>query len=484
MQTQASRIIAWIDARHPLESFQRRYIRGAFAEGIHTAALSGPRAIGKTSLSGWLLASALDPSGPLHVPGSEAVMLAGSLDQARAGFEVVRSTCGEDGFRYLDSAQRIRATHVQSRARVRVASSDGKKALGIVGAPLIILDEPASLHERGGAAMHDALATSSGKNEMRLIMIGTRAPAPASSWWRKLLDDGSGPGIYIQIHEGDDSETGWFRWANVKKANPLCGVNEHLAPILRSELIKAKRDDEAKRRFVSFRLNRPQESASTVLLTVDQWKAVEARAVPAASGRPIIGLDCGSSRSWSTAAILWRNGRLGAICLTPGIPSLADQEKRDGKPRGLYRRLNAAGLLHVDDGRRVVRVPELIGRVMAFNPAVITCDRFRYEEVLDSVRGRCPVIPRRTRLSESTADIMALRRLAVDGALAVEESCRPLFVLTLAESMVLEEEGDVRLKKRDRSQRHRDDLAAAMVLAAGVLARAPKPSRTRIAVAG
>ena len=79
---------------------------------------------------------------------------------------------------------------------------------------------------------------------------------------------------------------------------------------------------------------------------------------------------------------------------------------------------------------------------------------------------------------------MSVRRLAIDGDLAVEEHCRPLFTLTLAESMVLEEEGDVRMTKRDRSQRHRDDLASALVLAAGVLARAPKPSRTRIAVAG
>ena len=484
MTTKAAQIIEWIDGRHPLEGFQRRFIRGAFRPGVHLAALSGPRSLGKTSLSAWLLSAAIDPSGPLHSPGSESVMLASSLDQARACFSVLRSTLGETGYRFLDSSQRIRARHVASRSTVRVASSDSKRALGILNAPLIVLDEPAALHSRDGASMADALMTSGGKTEQRLILIGTKAPAPAGGWWRKLLASGGAAGEYIQVHEGSDDDADWHLWSNVKKANPLVGVNPHLGPKLKAELIKARRDDDAKRRFLSFRLNRPAQSASSVLLTTSQWDAVEARPVPAASGRPIIGLDCGSSRAWSTAAILWRSGRLGSICLCPGIPSLADQERRDAKPRGLYQRLAAAGLLHVDEGRRVVRVDELVARAMRFHPSVVVCDRFRYEEVLDAVRGRCPVVRRRTRWSESTTDIMALRRLARDGDLAVEEHSRPLFVLALAESQVIEEEGNIRMKKIDSNNRHRDDLAAALILAAGVLSRAPKPARTRIALVG
>ena len=480
----SSRLIDWIERRQPLERFQTRFIRGAFAPGVHLAVLSGPRGIGKTSLSGWLLAAALDPSGPLHVPASESVMLAGSLDQARACFGVLRDRCGEDGFRYLDSSTRIRATHVASRARVRVASSDAKRALGILNAPLLVGDEPAAWEDRGGAAMFDALTTSGGKTEQRLILIGTRAPGHAGGWWRTLVSSGGGPGEYVQVHEGDDSEDTWWHWRNVKKANPLVGVNPHLGPKLRTELAKARRDDDAKRRFLSFRMNRPTESASAVLLTVKQWADVEARPVPVPVGRPIVGVDCGSSRAWSTAAILWRSGRLGAICVTPGVPDLAAQERRDAKPRGLYGRLSAADLLHVDDGRRVVRVETLIDRVMAFRPAVIVADRFRFPEVLDAVRGRCPVVPRVTRWSESTADIMALRRLAVDGDLAVEPSCRPMFVLALAESLVIEEEGNCRMKKRDTNNRHRDDLAAALVLAAGALDRAPPVvKRSRLVIA-
>ena len=65
----SSAVIDWLSARQPLAPFQRRFIRGAFRPGIDTAVLCGPRGLGKSSLSGDLLACAVDPSGPLFVSG-------------------------------------------------------------------------------------------------------------------------------------------------------------------------------------------------------------------------------------------------------------------------------------------------------------------------------------------------------------------------------------------------------------------------------
>ena len=96
-----------------LAPFQRRFVRGAFAPGISTAVLSCPRGAGKSTISGWLLAEALDPAGALFVPGSESVLVAGSRDQAAAVFRFLRAACGEDGFRYQDSGQRVGATHTR-----------------------------------------------------------------------------------------------------------------------------------------------------------------------------------------------------------------------------------------------------------------------------------------------------------------------------------------------------------------------------------
>ena len=492
MQTDPARIIAWISERQPLAPFQRRWLRGGFRPGVYKAVLSGPRGLGKSSLSALLLASALDPTGPLHRGGAESVLLASSLDQARIPFRFLRGICTGPEYRWMDSAQRVAVTHVPTGTRVRVASSDAKRAFGLgADTSLIVGDEPGAWQERAGALMHDALETSGGKAECRLILIGTRAPGSEGGWWRKLVDGGSDPpGTYVQVHDApmdDDGEVpGWSTWRVIRRANPLIDFNPHLRPKLADERRKALRDEDARRRFVSLRLNRPMQPARSVLLTLEQWRGVEARPVPVASGRPIAGIDTGSSRAWSTAALLWPNGRLDAICVAPGSPDLAKQERRDGKRRGLYQRLADAGLLHLEQGRRVVRVSTLVDRVLAYRPRLITCDRFRYESVLDAVKGRCPVVPRRMRQSwsEPTEQIQATRRAALDGNLSVVPAARPLYRLALAETCVEHDDsGNVRLVKMDTNNTHRDDLAAALTLACGQMARMPARRRIKVHVA-
>ena len=138
---QPSKLIGWLETRQKLAPFQKRFIRGGFRPGISKAVLSGPRGLGKSSLSGEILAAALDPTGPLFVKGGESVLLAGSLDQARATFRFLRDRCDGPDFRYLDSGQRVAATHKPTHTRVRVMSSDAKRAFGLVGARLIVGDE-------------------------------------------------------------------------------------------------------------------------------------------------------------------------------------------------------------------------------------------------------------------------------------------------------------------------------------------------------
>ena len=142
----ARRLIGFLErGGRKLAPFQKRFSVGAMAPGIRKAVLSGPRGLGKSSLTGELLAAAVDPAGPLFRLGGESVLLASSLDQARLCFGFLRRFVGEDGFRFQDSGQRVSCTHVPTRTRVRVASSDAKRAFGLgANTPIVVGDEPAA----------------------------------------------------------------------------------------------------------------------------------------------------------------------------------------------------------------------------------------------------------------------------------------------------------------------------------------------------
>lgn len=134
-----------------LRPFQRHFIRRALAPGIDTAALSLPRGNGKSWLAAHLLTRALTPGDALHVPGSEYLLCAASIEQARLCFRFARADLEpQGGYRFLDSATRIGITHSATNTRLRVLSSNGKTAMGIVGCPLLVADEPGSWEVVGG----------------------------------------------------------------------------------------------------------------------------------------------------------------------------------------------------------------------------------------------------------------------------------------------------------------------------------------------
>ena len=458
-------------------AFQRRFVSAALAPGVDTAVLSTPRGQGKSWLAGLLIASALTPRRRLFVRGASNILTAGSLDQARICFRFARQMLGEENYRYQDSAQRIGILHTASGTRLRVMSSDAKKAMGIVGARLVVADEPGAWDLLGGQNMYDAIQTSQGKNPMTVCYLGTIAPDPAGNWWTNLVTAGGDEGTHVTLLQG--TQGAWDDWRTIAACNPLVRINPLLKRTLLRERDAARRDPRLKARFCSFRLNVPTADETTVLLTVDEWDAVIARPVPeAGEDRPYVGVDIGSERAWSSAVALYRTGLVVARAVAPGVPSLEAQEQRDLVPAGTYRALAATGSLDVDAGRQVVTVERLIETVLSWHPAMITCDRFKLGAVLDAVRGRCRVEPRVTRWSSASEDIRALRRAALDGPLAVEIKSQGLLTASLAVAVVKsDDQGSIRLVKGGTHNRARDDAAVALTLAAGLASRAPAPAR-------
>ena len=428
----------------------------------------------------------LDPADKLFRGDTESVLCAASIEQARIVFRFARGMLGEDGYRYLDAATRCAITHRPTRTRLRVIGSNGKTAMGLVGCPWAICDEPGSWEVNGGTLLHDAIEGAKGKpgSPLRSLYIGTIAPS-ISGWWADMIGDGSHGTTVVHALQGD-VET-WDQWPTIRKANPLTAISADFRRKLLEERDAARRDSRLKARFLSYRLNVPSGDESTVLLTVDDWQRVLAREVPAREGRPIVGVDLGAGRSWSAAVAIWRSGRVEALAVAPGIPSLETQEKRDRVPWGTYRRLAVSGALRVAEGLRVQPPAALMRAIRAAwgAPEVIFCDRFRLAELQDAAPG-VPIVPRVARWSEASEDIRATRKLALDGPLACAPGSRPLLTASLAVATVkTDDQGSVRLAKKGSNNTARDDVVAALVLACGALSRAPKPRRPmRSAIVG
>ena len=286
-----------------LRPFQRRFLAAALAPGIEVAALSLPRGNGKTTLLALLATRSLTPGDELFVEGAQNVLIAGSIKQSRPGFRLARAALGEDGFRYEDSNQGTKILHVESGTRMDVHAANAKTALGWLGARLILVDEGAVV----SGDLWDAIATTAGKGETTIIVAGTLAPSGRDDWWPKMVKRGSGPGVHVTALQGDPDT--WDQWQTIRKCNPLVAVNPRLRRTLLRERDEARRDDRLRARFLSLRLNLPTRTDGRELIPAHQWEAVLERPVPPREGQPVLGLDLGAARSWSAAALWWRNGR-------------------------------------------------------------------------------------------------------------------------------------------------------------------------------
>ena len=473
-----------------LRPFQREFLRRAFSPGIRTAALSLPRGNGKTTLSAYILSRCLTPGDPWNQPGAEYLLGAASIEQARLCYRPIRAWLEpQGGYRFIDSAQRIGITHVPTNTRLRVISSSGKRAMGVVGVPLWVMDELGSFEVAGGQLMHDAAQTAQGKpgSDLRVLYVGTIAPSDPRGWWGRMIGRGSHGSTFVQALQGD-AET-WDRWPTIRKANPLAAIDARFRATLLEERDEARRDTRLKARFLSYRLNVPSADESEVLLTTDDWHRICARPVPDRRGRPVVGVDLGGGRAWSAACAVWQNGRVEALAVAPGIPTIADQERRDRVPRGSYSRLLQGGSLRVAEGLRVQPPGALIDAIRAAwgRPDSILCDRFRLAELQDAAGG-IPVVPRIARWSEASADIRGLRKVCRNGPLAVLPESRALMATSLTVALVKnDDQGNMRLIKNGTNNQCRDDVAAALVLAAGALDRhgsRPAARPMRVAVAG
>ena len=382
-----------------LRKFQTDFLSGAMRPGIDMAALSLPRGNGKSWLAAHLASRVLDPADELFRAGTESVVIAPSLAQGRIVYRFVRDMLGDDpDYRFADSFTLVQIVHKPTKTVLQVRSSNAKGALGLVNTPWVIFDEPGAMGVNEGEAMFDAISTATGKpgSPLKALFIGTLAPAQGG-WWHDLVERGSGGSTFVKVLQGDRDK--WSEWPTIRRCNPLTAISPEFRRKLLEERDLAVGDTRLKARFMSYRLNIPSADESAILLTVDDWKLAEARPVGIPAGRPIVGIDLGSGRAWSAACAMWESGRIEALALSPGIPDLDEQEKRDLVPSGTYHKLVANGSLRLAEGLRVPSPTQLFEWICDRwgVPVKVVCDHHRLSELQDAIAGACPVEGRVTR---------------------------------------------------------------------------------------
>ena len=462
--------------------FQREFLRNATRADIAIAALCLPRGNGKSTLAADLVRRIMSPDDDLFRPGTESVLVAGSMTQARIVFKLAKAMLGADGYRYNDSPTKINIKHLASDTDMRIIASNGHMAMGLVNCPWAICDEPGSWNVNSGGLVWAALTTARMKPQspLKILIVGTLSPRAThpGHWYFDLIDDGTKGDTYVMSLRGDPTK--WDNWHEIRRVNPLVTA----FPDTRKKLLlmrdEARADARKRSEFMSYNMNCPTGDETTDVVPIADWERALARPVAERDGRPFVGVDIGRNRSWSAATAIYPNGRIEAVAVAPGIPSIREQEKRDRVPAGVYQKLVDSGQLTVADDLRVVPPSQLMDRVRDEwgKPARTVMDRFRHDEVLDCTQGLKMEV-RIPQWSYAAHDIRALRRGCSDGPYSVAPESRLLLTASLRVAMVENDNsGSFRMIKKTNGNTSRDDVAYALHLAAGARARSEvKPKR-------
>ena len=206
--------------------FQRQFVGQVTRQDRppEIAALSVPRGNGKSWLCGGLVARSLTPGDPLFEPGVENILVSASTNQARIVLEFARAALGaSDDYRWGMNG----AMHTETRTRVRVISSDSRRAMGLgANVRIVIADEPGAWSPVAGRRLWDAICTALGKRKTTVVAVGTLAPAALTgpaSWWPSFIASGSGEGRHVALLQAGADK--WEDFQEVLRVNPVASIS-------------------------------------------------------------------------------------------------------------------------------------------------------------------------------------------------------------------------------------------------------------------
>lgn len=471
-----------------LAEYQKRFVRGAMAEGIMVGLLSIGRGNAKTALAAGIALGSLMGVWD-DQPRREILMAARNRDQAKTAFQFIVGFIGglseaEQELFIIRHGSKLEVEYTANGGGLaRCIAADGKSILG--GAPtLAILDERAAWERDKGDSLENSILSGLGKRDGRALIISTSAPDDANTFSRWM--DEPPPGCYVQEHRppfglpADDPDS-------LLIANP--GAAEGIGASLEWLVAQARRAiARGGSALSSFRnLNRNERVSienRSVVLTVDEWMSAEVtpQTLPERRGACILGIDLGGSRSMSAAAYFWpETGRLEVLGTFPAKPGLEDRGAADGVS-GRYVEMHGRGELITMGENTVPAGPwlaEVVRRLDGVAPACICGDRFRHAEFTEAMGkaglSRVPFIWRGFGWKDGSEDIERFRRSVFDGEVKTLPSL--LLRSAFAEAVTLiDPAGNAKLAKA-RSLGRIDAAAAAILAVAEGARRMARPER-------
>ena len=455
--------------------WERRFLRGAFADGVAESALSVARGNGKSHLLSGIACAYVDPDGPLHSRLANVTICAASFEQARVIFEASMAflqdkygdaLADKNEWRTWDTAQQAMLRHVPSGARLRCIGSDPRRAHGLTGS--FFCDEPAQWPPATGEAMRAALLTALGKQAGgRLIALGTR-PADESHWFAKMLDDGAD---YAQVHaaKADDSP---FTLATIRKSNPSLSHMPELRRSILREAGRARLDPALLQAYKALRLNQgTSDVVEALLLDADTWARIEGHT--SATGQFVLGIDLGGSMAMSCGAAYFPDtGHLDCVAVMASTPNLAERGLRDGVG-GAYQLMHERGEL-VLGGEYVADVSVLLDEVRSRwgRPVAIVADRYREAELRQALEAAnfpsgSALIFRGQGYRDGGEDVRGFRAAVLDGRVTAKPS--HLMRVAMASARVITDASAnqkmAKMTEGGRRLRARDDAASAAIIA-------------------
>ncbi len=462
--------------RIKLAEYQKRFIRGAYGEGVSIGVFSAGRGSAKTMIGAALalgtLIGKIEPQ-----PRREIAVAAKVRDQSLICFRYIEGLAASLPVKVRKQLTFVKAPRLEVRFdgdggghSIRVLASDAKNALGL-SCVLVVEDERGAWNEKGDA-LEAALLGSLGKRNGRALIFSTSAPTDTHSFSRML--DSPAEGMFCQEHrapdgcEPDDVEA-------IKAANPGAaeGIGASVEWLQAAARRAMQRGGSALASYRLFHLNqRTSDENRAVLIEAARWQACETAEEPARDGPLVCGIDLGGSASMSAWANFWpATGRLEVYGAFASSPSLLDRGRADAVAER-YVEMQRRGEL-VTLGVNIVPVHEFMSAMLAkldgYPVATIACDRFRQSEFVEALgKAGVRVLPtwRGMGWKDGSEDVERFRASVFDGKVKAKASL--LLRSAFADAIVvIDHAGNSKITKSKSLSRIDAACAAVLAIAEG-----------------